>query len=209
MPDDPIAEATPDRTMTPAAETPRARDCIVLILILAFAAAAAYSVWSAPYVPFQDYPSHLFRVHVLAHYDDPAFGFSQYFVPNWGLTPNQLSDFIVFALARALPVDPAARVYFTLYIFLLPLSVFFFARRIAPGNGHYALAASLLTLNHFVLMANENFLSSLPVLFFFLGIWAHWRMRPAIRSTIARSPARRRARTGSRVRRSSAQRARR
>jgi hypothetical protein len=141
-----------------------------------------YGIWKSEYLGFQDHPSHLLRIHILLNYHNPFYNYNKYFLPNWGLTPNQGSDAIIFLLGHVVSVAHAAKLFFCFYIILLPLSVWYFLYRVRPENCAYTILASVFTFNDFVLMGNDNFLSSIPVFFFFLGYWYRARNNSGIRA---------------------------
>lgn len=158
-----------------------------VLFVIIFALMGMSEIWNVEYLGFQDHPSHLLRIHIVLNYTNPAYGYNKYFLLNWGLTPNQGSDAIIFLLSHIVSVATAAKLFFCLYILLLPLSVWYFLRRVHPENCAYTLLASTLTFNQFVLIGNENFLSSIPVFFFFLGYWYRKRDNFNIRAQFASS----------------------
>src|SRR4051812_40902864 len=88
---------------------------------LAATAALLHAFWSVHYLALQDHPSHLFREKVLVDYWNPRFDFHRNFRRNWGLTPNQLTDAVVWLLAQTgCSVEGAARGMIGIYLVLLP-----------------------------------------------------------------------------------------
>lgn len=128
------------------------------------------SIWQVRYLPFQDHPSHLLRVHILLNYHNPAYDYALNYIPRW-FTPYLGSDLIIFLLGHFFPVEIASKIFYSLYIVLFPLSLWYFLRSVSPGNSLYAFLALPLTFNFFVLMGNENFLCSIPVFLIVLGYW--------------------------------------
>lgn len=128
------------------------------------------SIWQVSYLPFQDHPSHLLRVHILLNYHNPAYDYMQNYIPRW-FTPYLGSDLIIFLLGHFFSVEIASKIFYSLYIVLFPLSLWYFLRAISPGNSLYAFLALPMTFNFFVLMGNENFLCSIPVFLIVLGYW--------------------------------------
>ncbi len=157
---------------------------VSLVASLLLALPLVRTLWTIPYVPLQDYPSHLMRIRILTAYHDDAFRFARYFVPNLGLAPNQLSDLLILLFSRFLDIDAATRLFFTTYFFALPAAFYFYLSRTAPRKTCFVPIASILTMNHFALMANENFLSSIPLLLLFLGTRRANRNRTLTRSSL-------------------------
>ena len=50
--------------------------------------------------PLLDYPNHLARTFILAHLDDPAFRFSEFYRADWKPYPSVLWDILMVALQQ-------------------------------------------------------------------------------------------------------------
>jgi hypothetical protein len=161
------------------------RRYFLFVVIVLFAIIAIFGIWQTQYIAFDDYPSHLFRAHVLLNYNNPACEYyHNCFVINWGLTPNEGSDFIIFLLGKFFPLEIATKIFFTLYIILLPLGLFYFLKCVNPENISYAIVASILTFNTFLVTGNLNFIISIPLFFLFLGYWYKNKNQYSLKNTI-------------------------
>jgi len=135
-------------------------------------------IWSLRMFPTQDGPSHQAVAQVLRLYDLPEGEFlHEYYLRNREASPN---EFIFFLMARVLgfvPVPAAEKILLSVYVLLLPLSVLYALRAVAPRDapGTVALAALAFpfTYNFLMQMGFFNFCFSLAAFFFALGFW--WR----------------------------------
>jgi hypothetical protein len=107
----------------------------------------AAPLWIGRFLPLLDLPQHLAITTILLHSDDPAWQLAAYFEPQRGeLTPYWVHYLALELLGRAMPVDVAARVLLTLYVFALPWAAMAMARALGrpPALG---LLATPLALN--------------------------------------------------------------
>ena len=154
---------------------------MVILFSAVFILLGLYVVWCVPYLAFLDHPSHLFREKVLAEYHNPNLGFDKYFIRNLGLVPNQASDLLVYILGLVFPISTASKIFYSLYILILPGVGLLFLRTFRKENMPYAIVFSALTFNHFVIMGNENFFFSLPFFLLFASLWRGGRnFSPAV-----------------------------
>jgi hypothetical protein len=90
------------------------------LLILAMAFVPLLTIELPPLV---DYPNHLARQHILAQLPNVAL-LAKFYVSEWSATPYLAMDGIVQALAHAMSVAAAAKVFLALMLFLLALAPF-------------------------------------------------------------------------------------
>lgn len=121
--------------------------------------------------PLQDYPNHLARASILAQYQNPDFDFAENFDVLVRPIPNCSWDILVYALSKVLSIQMAGRAVLMLYLILFPLSVYFFLAKAVPQNRIFSLFAFLFTYNSNFHLGNLNFVLSLPIFFFTLGLW--------------------------------------
>jgi hypothetical protein len=117
----------------------------IAIALLASAMMAA-PLWVGRFLPLLDLPQHLAITTVLLHHDDPAWQLAPYFEPQRGeLTPYWAHYLALEWLGRVMPVDVAARVFLTLYVFALPWSAMALARALgrAPALGLLVIPLAL------------------------------------------------------------------
>ena len=115
------------------------------VALLASAMMAA-PLWVGRFLPLLDLPQHLAITTVLLHHDDPAWQLAAYFEPQRGeLTPYWAHYLALEWLGRVMPVDVAARVFLTLYVFALPWAAMALARALgrSPALGLFAIPLAL------------------------------------------------------------------
>jgi hypothetical protein len=144
-----------------------------ILLIMAFLVLGnLIPLWSFPYFPSFDHPSHLLRQNILANYDNPQFDYSQNFEVQFLPVPNSLPDYVIAFLAFLVPVDIASKMLYSLYVILFPSSLLYFLRVTRPANDYLALFGCLFTYNFFLLVwGNENFCFSIPLFFIAFAYW--------------------------------------
>lgn len=150
-----------------------------MLLLLAFA--LLYPVWSVAYPPLLDYPNHLARVFVLAHLHDPAYHFTDWYRADWGPFPYLGMDLILVSLQRVLPVAIAGKVFLSLCLLAVPLSVWWLVRTANPGHDALAFWGLLLSYNVFFLDGFVNFQLGLALCFLTVTLWIRYLGRPTAR----------------------------
>lgn len=146
-----------------------------LWLAVLLTAVAVAPVWLVTYPPLQDYPYHLVRVQVLAHYDDPAAGYAETFAISGYPAPYVLADWLMAGLGRWMGVPLAGKVVLSLYLALFPWSLVYLARSVGEEGGVLGLLGFLLVFNWHFHMGFVSYVLALPPALFALGWW--WRSR--------------------------------
>jgi len=136
---------------------------------------AIIPIWLVEYPPLQDYPYHLVRSHVLAHYHDPAFDYDETFVVSAYPAPYVLADWLVAGVGQFLSVPLAGKLVLTLYLALFPWSLIYLARSVGSERGVLGLLGFLLVYNWHFHMGFVSYVLSLPPALFAMGWW--WRYR--------------------------------
>ena len=125
-------------------------------------------LWSYRFVPSVDYPDWLLQSAIVAHYNDPAYGFSTWYEIVKAAIPNGGFVLPAAALARILPVEVAGKIVLTLYLVWFPLSVRSFMR--STGNDSPLWTVGILMLfNVSFVYGNLAFLIGTCLLFTALG----------------------------------------
>jgi len=142
----------------------RAReDFWVRILVLLLSAAALAPIWAAPYPPLQDFPNHLLKTDLLRRWlageswDDSIYALQIKVLPNLTLYAALLFFSLVCSLIGS------AKIFLSLAVVALPLSTYFFLRRVNPENTLFAPAAALLNFSLFLMMGSMNFCMALAL----------------------------------------------
>ena len=149
------------------------------LLPILFALVLLVPLWMFPHLPLVDYPNHLARAFVLAHLDDPAYGFQRYYAADWGPYPYLAMDVTLMALQRVLQVETAGRIFLSLSLLSLPVGFWFFLRQANPGHDLLAVWSLLFAYNYFFLTGLANLQLSAGLCFLALGLGLRLRERPA------------------------------
>jgi hypothetical protein len=144
----------------------KAHDAILILLI----ALSVLPIWLNTYLPFQDYPAHLFRVHIEKKLLEGDPFYSEYFRFNYLLPPYLTLDLFLLLLSLAFPLDVAGRILISILLVLFPLS-FRFARKRLGLHPIVPFLSLLLEYNYFVQMGFVNTCLSIAVLVVFFSIW--------------------------------------
>ncbi|MBD3219176.1 MAG: hypothetical protein GF310_12950 [candidate division Zixibacteria bacterium] len=118
-------------------------------------------------LPFVDLPNHLAAATIVKNYDDSQNDFEQFFESDPNLRPNTFHLFLC-SLDIFPSVEFGNKVFYALYIILLPLSVLFLIRK-AGGDPWLSLLSFLMLYNYNVLWGFVGFTMALPLIFFMLG----------------------------------------
>ncbi len=132
-------------------------------------------IWVPARYPSQNGPWFLLPTQMFLQYDSPELGYSEYYLRNWHPIPHVLHDALVGVVSLAAPVLVAEKLILSLYVFLLPASVFYFLGCVAPGRRELAYLSFLMIHNYPLLRGYHNFTFSIPLFFLTLGYW--WRVR--------------------------------
>jgi hypothetical protein len=128
-------------------------------------------IWIVARPPLLDYPNHLARNFVLFHLNDPQYHFAQWFKADWGLYPYVGMDIILVWLQHFVSIETAGKIFISLCVLALPLSVFWFLRWVNKGHDLLAFFALFVTYDMFLLQGFLNFKLSLAACFFICGLW--------------------------------------
>jgi len=129
-------------------------------------------IWSFAHFPTQDGPTHLENAQILREYhfaDRTAF--REYYTLNTQLNPNWSTHLLLAGLLWVFPPLISEKILLSGYVLLLPLSARYALRALSPGSEFLALLAFPFIYNLLLTMGFYNFVYSLPVFFFFVGLW--------------------------------------
>ena len=145
----------------------RAERALVGLVLVAGAA----PFWAGRFLPFLDMPQHLGLANVLSRYSDPGLGFSRTYAVGSALSPYWGYCAPMWLLTRALPLELANRVLFSLWAMALPLSVGF-ALRAFGRDWRWAAFSLPLVWHENLFFGFAPFLLSMPVYFAAVGLLA-------------------------------------
>jgi hypothetical protein len=148
------------------------------VLLLLIAVGLLAPIWTVRYPPLVDYPNHLASAFVLAHLNDPAFHFSQFYASDWNTYPYLAMDLILVGLQHLMPIDWAGRVLLSLSILAVPAAAWFFVRQANPEEESLAFWSLLISNNVFFFVYGFlNMQLSLALCLLLVGLWLRWLER--------------------------------
>ena len=148
-------------------------------LVLALIIIYLIPVWVNQFIPTEDGPSHLYNSQILAWYLNPTSTFRQFYDLRLALFPNWLTYIILVSfLMLIVPALIAEKILLSLYIILIPLSVWYLLDAIRPGKNFVSLASFGLIYNYLLLLGFYNFVFSLPFVLVAIGYW--WKHRATL-----------------------------
>lgn len=138
---------------------------------------AALPIALSDIVPLVDYPGHLVRVHLLAHWNELT-DYDAYYRPAWRLLPNLALEFVAVPLAMVLPTRIALRIFCALVVVVLVCGGAVLNRSVTGRWTIWSLAPALLVYNHVFAYGFLNFLFGLGISLFALASHLAVRARP-------------------------------
>jgi hypothetical protein len=149
----------------------------VVAVYLVLTAVALYPVFAVTVPPLVDYPNHLARMYILAHWaTDPAL--QQNYVVDWSLHPNMAMDLIVPLLARVVPIYMAGKL-FVAATMLSMLAGTLVLRKVLVGRvGLWPVLTFLLLYNHVLFWGFLNYLFTSGLALIAFAGWIALRDRP-------------------------------
>jgi len=159
---------------------------ITVIFFAVFTAANLYWVFSLPLLPFTDLPFHLAESFIVKNFKDGSFLFEKFYVIPSFLKSNTFYTF--FCSAGIFPdVETANRIYYAMYVILLPLSLLQFIR-LLNGNKELAIMSFLFVIHYSVHWGFTGYTMSVPVLFLIFSVLYLYFVRKKIRYAFAVPP---------------------
>jgi hypothetical protein len=140
-------------------------------------AALLVPIWTVTYPGMMDYPNHLTRCYILAHYhDNPVW--QQRFVVVHDPIPNLAIDLIVVPLLRLLPLMVCGKLFLSLAAALYAAGCSAVGRAISGKPNWLALVCAFTFYNSALLFGYVNYIFGVGV---FLCAFAYWlRVRNAM-----------------------------
>ncbi len=159
---------------------------ITFIFFAIFTVANLYWVLSLPLLPFTDLPFHLAESFIVKNFKDGGFLFNKFYAIPSFLKSNTFYTF--FCSAGIFPdVETANRIYYALYVVILPLSLLLFIR-LLNGNKSLALMSYLFVIHYSVHWGFTGYTMSVPVLFLIFSLFYLYYVRNKILYAFAIPP---------------------
>ena len=156
------------------------REPVTFALFVVASVAVILPVWIGRYLPLLDYPNHLSMVFVWRHLHDPQWNFAPFYDVHFPPLPYWAQYAMVYGFSLLVGVEAAQKVFLSLFLLLLPLSVALYARRVGR-DPRLALLAFPLAWNFNVAYGFLAFVAGVPVLFLALAALDRYGERPTFR----------------------------
>ncbi len=128
--------------------------------------------------PFVDYPYHLAESTIYRHYEEPGNKFSSYYSKEVAFRPNIIH--LLFSTSTIFPnVETAYRIYFCLYVILLPVSMHLLIRQLG-GAIWFSLLSFLMLYNFNVHWGFVGYMLSIPAFLIFFSLLLRYLRRNEI-----------------------------
>jgi hypothetical protein len=134
-----------------------------------------FPIWLVRFLPLQDYPYHLMRVHAAMNYRNPAFAYEAEYLRSFFPTPYILADYLMCLFASFMSLATAGKAVVSLYVIALPWSVFYMFSAVDSEQWAMGFFSYLFIYNWFFNIGFLNFFLSIPLFFFSLAYW--WRYK--------------------------------
>jgi hypothetical protein len=131
---------------------------------------AILPLWVSHELPLVDLPQHEYVLAVLGQVDDPATLYPRYFEVRPGIRPYLGYYVVVGLLDRWMSIDVANRIFLSIVVAALPLSLAFLLRSLGRAAWPGLLSIPFAFGDAFG-WGYVNYCASLPLLFASLGLW--------------------------------------
>ena len=144
---------------------------IILIVLLVI---HVLPVWLFKYTCTQDGPAHAHNAHILkVYHNHENYVLREVHERNPTLFPNWTSHVLMAGLMYVFPPLVCEKIFFSLCIGLLPLSLLYLLNGVRKGKTLFCLVGFIFAYNYLLHMGFYNFALSVSLFFFALGCW--WR----------------------------------
>ncbi len=144
---------------------------IILIVLLVI---HVLPVWLFKYTCTQDGPAHAHNAHILkVYHNHENYVLREVHERNPTLFPNWTSHVLMAGLMYVFPPIVCEKIFFSLCIGLLPLSLLYLLNGVQKGKTLFCLVGFIFAYNYLLHMGFYNFALSVSLFFFALGCW--WR----------------------------------
>ncbi len=135
-------------------------------------------IWLGPYPPLYDYAGHLLEAHVVAHYNDPQYGYAASYDlrSGWYLQSNALSTLLLVGLDYVLPITLSGQLVLSLYLVLFVGGLAILLRW-TSNQWPLLLLAPLLAYNFGFTSGWLNFSYGAALSLYALALYVRWQQQ--------------------------------
>jgi len=146
------------------------------VALLLVAVAIITPIWPVGYPGMVDYPNHLTRCYILAHFHDNPVWQTRYYVDREPL-PNLAIDLIVVPLNHFLPIALSGKIFLTLTALLYVLGCAWLGYAVTAKRSWVALIAAFTFHNSTLLFGFVNYVFGVGVFLCGFAFWMQSRHR--------------------------------
>jgi hypothetical protein len=160
------------------------RGWLLVALYTALTVIALYPIFSVTVPPLVDYPNHLARMHILAHWDNVP-ELQRNYVTDWKLHPNMAMELTVPLLAKVMPIYMAGKLFIAATLLML-LGGTLALRKVLYGHvGLWPVLTFLLLYNYILFWGLLDYLFTAGLALFAFSGWIMLRDRgPLLRVAV-------------------------
>lgn len=171
---------TSGEPLTPEDRRPDLPLRVHALLFVAMTAVCLVPVWITEHFPSQNGPWFLLIAHMLKEIGDPAWGYSTYYLVDWQPIPHILNMLLVLGFSYVAPLLTAEKLALSVYVILMPLSIFYFLSTLAPRRILVGYFSFLMVHTYAFYRGYHDFSISVPFFFITFAYWHRHRSQIGI-----------------------------
>lgn len=175
--------ATTDRAVVVSKRGfPRCSAKYGIILLLAL---HLFPIWAFTFIPTQDGLNHIYNAYIIKEYDHPDYTkYREVYEKNIKPFPNWTAHAFFLATLYVMPPLVAEKLFVTLCVVAVPLSLFYFLKQVDRRLMFFGLLGFLYSYHHLLHLGFYGFSLSFPLYFLALGYWWKHRTQLTLRSAL-------------------------
>ena len=142
-----------------------------LVLLVILIGASLTPVWATPHFPSQNGPWYLLAAQMMKEYENPELGYAEHYLLSPHPIPHMLHTTLAYGVAHVVPILTAQKLALSVFVVLLPLSIFYFLSVVTPDRRYLGYFAFLMVHNYTFYRGYHNFSLSIPLFFLAFGFW--------------------------------------
>ena len=129
-------------------------------------------IWSLEYLPLQDYPNHLSRMHIINNLNSDPF-LSRYYSICFHSVPNLAMDLIVPLLNQVFDIDTSARIFISISILLISTGCIALRYLIFRKFDPFVFVIFTLLLSQVLIKGFLNYYFGIGLMFWGVALWIY------------------------------------
>ena len=144
--------------------------CLLILVLI--------PIWTTEYLPLQDYPNHMARMHIINHIDSDTY-LQKYYNVKFDILPNLAMDVIVPLLSKLFTLEVAGKLMISLVFIIITSGSVFLNYALFGDHNYWPLTSFLLLFNEAFIKGFVNFLFGVGFALWCIGAWVLMRKRSA------------------------------